>query len=219
MKYILTFLYCLSFSLTFAQNINWSTQDNQPNNFVYLNKGFNYGLTLQLGYALNINLLDQTLITADLSVPMGKDLLDDYKGSLSMHTTLLKFGDFTMSGKITGIARRHETKLVRMHNFGAELTGLIGYYKPKFHIAAELGFDKAIATHLKHQGLLKENFPDMVDGWFVPTSGNFYYGIQASKTIGTRFEISMRLGKTNAEKGAPDALLPVYGSLGLIFRL
>ena len=219
MKYIITFIGCLSLSFTFAQNINWSSQDQKQNNFIYLNKGFDYGLTVQLGYAYQLNLFNQTLITADISVPMGKDFFDDYKGRLTMHSTIFSLGDFTMSGKIAGIARRHETNLVRINNFGAEMTAILGYYKPKFHIAAEFGFDKAISTHLKHQGLLKENFPEITDGWFVPTGGNFNYGIQASKTIGQRFELSLRLGTTSAEKGGPDALLPVYGVFGLLFRL
>ena len=59
-------------------------------------------------------------------------------------------------------------------NFGSDLSSTIGYYKPKWFVATEVGFDKAIVTHFKHSDLFKEHFPDVKDGWYEPaTGGNF----------------------------------------------
>lgn len=219
MKYIITIICFLSLGTTLAQNINWTAQEEAVSNFIYLNLEYDYGLTPQAGFAINTDFLSQTFISADISAPMGKNLFDDYKARLAMHSNIYSLGNFIISGKLAGIARRQETALVRIYNFGTEVKSVVGYYKPNFHIAIEMGFDKAIATHLKHQGHIQENFPEITDSWFVPTGGNFSFGIQISQRLAKRLEASLRFGKTKAEKGAPDPLLPVYGGLNFLYHL
>ena len=57
---------------------------------------------------------------------------------------------------------------------------------------------------------------EISNGWFIPSGGHFFYGIQGSKTIGSRFEISLRAGATNAQFKDKNPLLPYYVQLGLI---
>ena len=64
----------------------------------------------------------------------------------------------------------------------------------------------------------KENYPNIKDGWYLPSGGNFFYGIQASKTIKKTFDISARLGGTNAQSDNENAILPYYAQLGIMVR-
>jgi len=73
-----------------------------------------------------------------------------------------------------------------MASFGAETSASVGYYKPKWHVEATLGFDKSITTHLKHSEEMKANYSSIVDGWFLPSGGNWFYGIQADSLLGLR---------------------------------
>ncbi len=66
---------------------------------------------------------------------------------------------------------------------------------------------------------MRANFPSIMDGWYIPSGGHFYYGIQAGKTIGEQFELSLKLGATNAQFKDVNPVLPYYGQLGLIWKL
>jgi hypothetical protein len=65
---------------------------------------------------------------------------------------------------------------------------------------------------------MRAYYPAIKDGWYVPSGGNYYYGIQGSKTIGESFDLSLRLGATNAQDDDEDAVLPFYLQLGFGVR-
>ena len=218
MKYLLAIFIIFSMSFSYAQNVNWSSFQDGSKSLIYLNTGYDFGLTTQVGYGHQIDLLRPTLLTLDYSSPMGENLVDDFKVRFGGQVSIYEMGNFTFSAKVYGVFRRHQTKLVRMVGFGSELSALVGYYKPTWHLAGELGFDKSIVTHLKHSDVMRENFSKISDGWFIPSGGHFFYGIQGSKTIGNRFELSLRAGATNAQFKDEDALLPYYTQLGLVYR-
>lgn len=199
-----------------AQNINWRTVDSLDKNIVSLGLGYDYGVTTQLGYYRSIKAFKPILLGGDFSFPSGKNLMDDHKVRIGGQIEIFDYKGFSVSGKIFGNFRRHESELVRMASFGSELSLVSGYYKPTWHIGVEVGFDKAIATHLKHSDIVRETFyADIQDGWYVATAGNWFYGFQASKTIGKSMGITARFGLTNAEGKDKDAMLPYYAQLGL----
>ncbi len=212
---ILVFWMMVALNFIFAQNIPWSAIKPESTNLAYLNIGYDYGLTTQVGYGHKVSTSRPLWLTLDFSVPMGKDLFDDFKVRFGGQMAVFEISDFKFTTQLYGIFRRHETELVRMANFGAELSGMIGYYRPKWYIAAELGFDKSIPTHLKHSELMKEFYPDIIDGWFIPSGGHWFFGGQIGKTIGHNYLITLRLGATDAEGEDEDALIPLYGQLGL----
>lgn len=207
---------CVHFS--YAQNINWSSKNDHQQPLTYLNFGYDFGVTTQIGYGKKVDAFRPIVWTIDYSFPKGKDIVDDFKVRLGGQISIYEENNFVLSAKIYGNLRRHQTKLVRMISFGSEMAGVLGYYKPTWHLAGEFGFDKSIITELKHSEIMQDNYPEIVNGWFIPSGGHFYYGIQGSKTIGNRFEVSLRLGATNAESDDENALLPVYTQLGLIYK-
>lgn len=218
MKYLITIFTVMSINFSFAQNINWSSINDHQQNFTYLNFGYNFGLTTQIGYGKKLNSFRPIVWTADYSFPKGENLVDDFKVRLGGQISIAELNNFVLSAKIYGNFRRHQTRLVRMVSFGSEMSAIMGYYKPTWHVAGEFGFDKSIITELQHSEEMQNNFPEITNGWFIPSGGHFYYGIQGSKTIGNHFELSLRLGATNAESNDEDALLPVYTQFGLIYK-
>ena len=214
---------CILLVMTFAgicnaQNINWRSLNDEQPNLAYLNFGYDFGLTAHLGYARSIQTFRPILLSADYSFPMGKQLLDDFKIRYGGQIEIVELNNFSASARIFGNFKRRETELVRIIGFGAELSALVGYYKPKWHIAAEFGFDKSITTHLKHSDIMRDNYGKINDGWYLPSGGHYFYGIQASKTLSRSLEISMKMGLTNAQGNDEDALLPYYFQLGLLKR-
>ena len=201
-----------------AQNINWRSIKYDQKNVITAQVGLDYGTTVQVGYFRAIRAFKPIFLGADFSIPAGEDLVDDFKVRWGGQIELYESEGFSASAKILANYRRNEMSLVTMQSFGSEFAVISGYYKPTWHAAFELGFDKAISTHLKHTDLMRETFPEVQDGWYLPTGGNWYYGLQGSKTIGDHLDVNLRVGFTQAQGDHEDSLLPYYLQIGVNMR-
>ena len=219
MKTILSIIIIIVANFVSAQSVNWSTEKNVRKSITYSSFGFDHGATLQIGHGRYIELFKPLLVTADFSIPMGNDLLDDFKTRLGVQIPIYQIDHFHLTARLNAIFRRHETKLVRMINFGSEINITMGYHKNTWHIAGEFGFDKSISTHLKHSSVMVENYPSITDGWFIPSGGHSYMGIQSGKFISSQIELNIRLGITNAQFNDENSLIPFYTQIGVNYTL
>lgn len=202
-----------------SQNINWENPA-QGHQQVYLGAGADYGIVYHLGYAYKIR--RQHLLPAiahiEYSFPSGKTVFDDYKVKIGGQVRLVKFGHFQFTAKIDGIYRRYKNDFARLLNFGGEISGIIGYYHPRWFAVVETGFDKAIVTNFKHSAHYKSQFSEAQDGWYEPASGgNFYYGVQGGGSFG-RHDLSLRLGFVLAQDFKSKPFFPYYGALSYMVR-
>ena len=200
---------------SFAQTVNWRSLRNDQHNLVRVDFGYDYGVTTQLSYHRSMTIIRPALVGLDFSMPMGGNLLDDFKVRLGGQVELFENNGFSTSVRIQGVFRRFQNDFVRIVSFGSDFGLVAGYYSQTWHAAGEFGFDKSITTHLKHSEVLKSYIPDIKDGWYIPTGGHFYYGVQGSKTLVTNLDLSLRVGATKAQFNDKDAALPAYLQLGL----
>jgi len=204
----------LAMSSMHAQTINWGSLDSNRH-IINANAGFEYGAVFGVGYGYQIKSnLFPMIANVEYSFPSGENLFDDFKTKIGMQISLFEFHHFQFSTKLHGVFRRYETDYARVLNFGSDLSGIIGYYRSKWFVAGEVGFDKAIITHLKHTTLYSDQFPDVADGWFGPTTGgNFYYGMQAGYSFGKN-DLYVRAGKVLTQDFKTSPLIPAYAQLG-----
>lgn len=216
MKHIIIIL-CITLTSTIlhAQSINWTTPNTETSHMAYLNLGYDFGVTTQIGYGYKIETFNPLWLTVDYAMPMGKKLTDDFKIRVGGDLLIYETKGFAVSAALYGNFKRHETSFIRMAGFGSDISTTVGYYKPKWHIQGELGFSKSIINHLKHSEQIQENYDAIKDGWFLPSGGHWFYGIQFGKTIGQQFLLSLDLGVTNAQGKDVNALLPIYAKLGV----
>ena len=203
----------------YTQNINWRSLHNDQRNVIQVNAGYDFGVTAEFGYARYFTLLRPVVVQVDYSFPMGSDLLDDFKVRLGGQMEVVEVGGFSATIRILSNFRRYQNELVRIVSFGSDFALVTGYYHPAWYAAGEFGFDKSITSYLKHSDILKSFFPGIRDGWYIPTGGHFYYGIQAGKAIGERFDVTLRLGATKSQFDDEEAVLPYYLQLGVGVRL
>jgi len=203
---------------SYSQNVNWRSLGDEGRNLMQLNAGYDYGAVAQLGYARSFVLFMPATVGVDFTLPMGNDLGDDFKIRLGAQMEVLHVQGFSVTIKMYGNFRRYQTSLVRVVSFGSDFAALAGYYATTWYAAGEFGFDKAITTELKHSDIMRSFFPAIRDGWYVPTGGNYYYGIQGGKTIGEAIEVTLRVGATNAQEHDVNAVIPFYFQLGLGVR-
>ena len=204
----------LTMSCLQAQTINWGSLDSNRH-IINANAGFDYGAVFGVGYGYQIkNNLFPMIANIEYSFPSGENLFDDFKTKIGVQISWFEFHHFQFSTKLHGVFRRYETDYARLVNFGSDLSGVVGYYRSKWFVAGEVGFDKAIITHFKHTGLYSDQFPDVSNGWFGPTTGgNFYYGLQAGYSFG-RNDLYIRAGKVLTQDFKTSPLIPAYAQLG-----
>lgn len=202
---------------SYGQNFNWRSVNEQNPNMVYSGFGYDFGMTAQVGYGRFIQTIRPLLLTFDYSMPMGHRLTDDFKMRIGGQVELYKKNSFAVAGKVLGNFRNHNTSLVRISSFGGEFSLVTGYFKPTFYAALEVSADGAVVSYLKHTSLMKDNYPEIQDGWYLNNGAHYFYGVQAGKTIGQSYDANLRFGITNA-RGKEGDVLPAYFQLGLIKR-
>jgi hypothetical protein len=180
-----------------------------------VNAGAEHGLVYGLGYGYRIrNSWFPIIANVEYSMPSGHSLMDDFKTKIGVQIRWVEYYNLQFSTKIHGVFRRYENDYVRLLNFGSDFSAVLGYYKAKWFVAAEFGFDKAIITHFKHSQFYKDQYAGVINGWYEPTTGgNFYSGLQAGYSFGKN-DIYLRLGKMERQDLKDKPMLPFYFQLG-----
>lgn len=201
-----------------TQNINWRSLNDSRQTIMQFTFGYDFGATAQVSYNRYIDGFRPIVVGLDYSLPMGNILLDDFKVRYGAQIEIAEWEGFSVTAKIYSNFRRHKTALVRSVTFGSDFAAVGGYFSRTWHAALEYGFDKSIISHFKHSDSMKENIPTIKDGWYIPTGGHHYYGIQGSKTLGDLIDLSLRIGATNAQFNDEDAVVPLYLQMGIGLR-
>jgi len=208
------FLVALLTTATNAQTINWAAVRPDQKHIINANIGWDYAASYGIGYAYKFNTKIPFTMGGQASVPAGENLADDFKTKLGTQARVFRSGDFQTSVTIYGIFRQYQSTLVTLRNFGSEFIGIAGLYRPKWFVAAEFGFDKAITTHVRGRELNKEHYPSFQDGWYVPTGGNFVYGIQTGYSMKS-MDVYVKVGKTVDQYFRSTAMVPFYFQFGV----
>ncbi|HEX7845027.1 MAG TPA: hypothetical protein VF476_04440 [Chitinophagaceae bacterium] len=210
---LFTVLFTSLSTLLPAQQINWKALQPSQRHIVNLNVGFDNATTIGIGYGYHFNTKMPLVLNVEYSMPAGKDIFDEMKTKIGGQLNIVHTNNFYTTVKAYGIIRRFENDFARMVNFGSEFSAVAGYYKQKWFTAAEFGFDKAIVTHIKHSDLMKEYNPGLKSGWYLPTGGNFFYGVQGGYSF-KNSDVFARVGKTVAQDFKTSSLIPYYFQVG-----
>jgi len=214
-KTTITILFSIVISgAVYSQNINWKSLKKEDKHILNINSGLEYGLVFGAGYGYQLNTKLPAVLNLEFSVPSGKDLTDDLKTKIGGKVRLYEIKNIQFSVNIHGVFRRYENSLVTINNFGSDLSGIIGYYRSRWFIAGEIGFDKAIVTNLKHSQFYREVYPEVQDGWYgPPTGGNFYYGLQTGFSF-SQHDINLKAGKIITQDFKTGPTLPFFVQIG-----
>jgi hypothetical protein len=212
-------LILISFKLP-AQTLNWASLKPEQKHIINAGFGLEYGMVYNLGYGFQLPLKFPIVLNAEFSMPSGGSLFDDFKSKVGAQMKVVSYQNFAFTARASGIFRRFENSLSRLLNFGSDFAGTIGYYRSKWFVAGEIGFDKAIITHFKPTDLYMQSFPEAQNGWYEPTSGgNLYYGLQVGFSIKDHHDIFLKAGKIINQDFATTPLVPMYFQLGYNFKI
>lgn len=121
---------------------------------------------------------------------------------------------------VNAIYRRYETPLVRLQNIGSEMKGVFGYYKQKWFVAAEIGFDKAVVTHFKHsQFSRKTSFKRYkMAGLNLPPEEISFTAYRQVISF-SNCDLTFSIGKTTTQDFMTAPIIPYYLGLGFNYKL
>jgi len=206
----------LSALLTQGAAAQWNAArfDAEPNR-VYATFGLDPAFVTSLGYGRAAAIRGHPFqFTGDYGVATARLDARDFRLRMGVQTSVGLWRSLRLTGSAAAISRGTQNSVYRGYDFGADLTGTLGLYRPGWFVAGEFGKDKAVITHVEHTDWYRDHYyPDAKDGWYLDAGGTFHYGLAAGVTVG-RAELAGRFGFLRTENFNP-VTPPVFGSLGL----
>lgn len=209
----LTIALCAGFASK-AQEVNWRSFNAPYKHLVSVNFGADYGTYYGLAYGYKLPGRLPVVLGTAISVPFGNYLLDDWKVKISGQSELWHNDQFSLGIQPGILVRRYQSDAARLYNISADLTTTFGYYRPAWGVAAEVNFDKTLSTHIKHN-MLKDYYPEIRDGWYGATGGNFKFGMKGNYSFQT-WSIFMKAGKVFAQDFKDNPTLPFFFEVSLL---
>lgn len=215
MKPILFFFLLIIFSSPLrSQEIAWFNMDQASEHMVTLHVGADFVSNFGVSYGYKFKGKIPLVIGTELTTPFGGQIMDDFKASLTAQTIFRPVKNMGISVKPFMTCRRYGSEAAVLVNISAGLVTTIGYYRDKWSIAAEAGYDHSSATLIKPR-LLKDYYPESREEWYGSTGGNFNFGMIVSywlKSTG----LSLKAGKTFGQNFSDNPTIPYYADFSVM---
>lgn len=210
---LIVFALCAAFALH-AQELNWRAFDERYEQAAALHLGLDFGTVYGLSYGRRLPGRLPVLLGATASVPFGDQPFDDWKVSVNAQSELWHNDRLSFSIKPAFLVRRYQSDAARLYNTGAGITATFGYFRPKWGIATEAHYDRALFVHAKHD-MLKAHYPAIRDGWYGSTGGNYQFGVKAHYAMQS-WNVFLKIGRVYAQDFKDNPTLLYYLDLSLV---
>jgi hypothetical protein len=198
----------------------WNLARRQPGDAqLHVTTALDPAVITSIGYGRVTTLFGATMrLGVEAGVVAGDADLRDYRVRLGVDVQLLQRGALRAGANVAFMTRGTSNRVFRAVNFGSDMGVTAGVYRPGWFVAGEVGFDKAIITHLTHTQASRDRYyPDAKDGWYLNNGGTARLGIMTGRSLGGA-ELVLRAGILRTQGG--DALpVPGYLTLGVGFGL
>lgn len=195
--------------------LNHAALDPGRPNVVHVRTGFDYGLIAEVGYSRALGLGSRTLLlSGQVTTPWAGADAEDYAARVGGTIDIVGRDRWRLLGGLGGTVQGTRNTLARMTSLGADGVLLGGYWSPGWFVAAEGGYEGAIATHVRHTDRYREvHYADARDGWYLDTAGNIRVGVAAGLSLGV-YDLVVRAGQVRDREGHTH-LLPAYASFAV----
>jgi hypothetical protein len=204
-------IFCLQLH---AQEVNWRSLAPTQHHLVSTYFGADYDSYYGLSYAYVVKNGQHPLVLGlQGTAPFGKSTLDDWKLKLSAQTELIHAGAFSMTLQPALVLYRYASPLARIYSVGADLTLTAGLLRPKWGVVGVLQYDQSMATQIENR-LLKTYYPEIQDGWYRSSGGNFKFGLRLNRRF-RAWNGYLSLGKAYGLDFKSNPTLPFYAEISV----
>jgi hypothetical protein len=196
----------------------WNLARLQPGDAqLHVSMAIDPAVITSIGFGRVASLLGTTTrFGIEAGVVAGDAELRDYRVRLSADVQLVNRGAFRVAASAAFMTRGTSNRVFRAVNFGSDFGATAGVYRRGWFMAGEIGFDKAIITHLKHtQEYRDQYYADAKDGWYLNNGGTGRLGIMTGTSLGGA-ELMVRGGISRTQGGEALAV-PAYLTVGVGF--
>lgn len=196
-----------------AQEINWRNMNSDSPHQVAAHFGMEYASVAGLSYGYYADGKLPFVIGTEIQIPFGKNLLDDWKIKVNGQAEIWHNDHFSWSIKPGIIFRHYASDAATLVNMATYLTTSFGYLRPRGGIWTELNYDRSFATHIQHANL-QESYPQIANGWFGSTGGNFKFGLAGNLNFGS-WSSCLMVGKIYNQNFKNNPTLSIYANLSV----
>ena len=216
-NFLIILISVFAHSSLLAQEVNFRGLDNTKH-LIGIQTGVDYGsyYGISYGYVWR-NRLTPIVIGTEFTVPFGNNLVDDWKSRTSVQAELWNYKGLSINAKLSSIFRRYNSDLATLLNVGSDFTLNIGYAKPKWSVMAFANYDKPIVTHIDNKSL-KEYYPEIKDGWYDESGGNYKFGVRGQVSYKT-WNAFVTAGKHYGRNFEDNPTLPFFAEVSVQKRL
>ena len=184
-------------------------------NRVYTTFGLDPAFIGSIGYGRSVRVMEHDFqLAGDAGLVTASMDARDFRARIGTQTSLAHWRSVHLTGSASAVMRGTDNAIYRGFNWGADVSGTLGVYRPRWFAAGELGKDKAIVTHITHSRWYRDNYyPDAKDGWYLDAGGTMRAGVTSGIAVG-RTELALRAGWQKTERWNPTTS-PVYASVGV----
>ena len=196
----------------------WNLARMQPGDAqLHLSMAVDPAVVTSIGYGRFTSMFGTiTRLGLEAGAVAGDAELGDYRVRLSADVQLVERGAFRVAASAAFMTRGTSNRVFRAVNFGSDFGATAGIYRRTWFLAGEVGFDKAIITHLKHtQEYRDEYYAGAKDGWYLNNGGTGRLGVMTGRSLGGA-ELLLRAGIARTQGGEALAV-PAYLTVGVGF--
>ncbi len=180
---------------------------------VFLEASLEPELVLSIGYLYRVTAAPSA---ASLHVGAGLEVPPYLVKNGSLRTNLVVrgrwVGESGWGAAVTSMAyfARNRNRAGTMHGLGLETRAAPGYFGSRWSVAADLGWQTTLLTHVEHSALVRDTFegryPDGTsgpgsgagagprDGWYGVTASRVRLGISGARAISDNLSIRLAAG-------------------------
>jgi hypothetical protein len=183
-------------------------------NRVYATFGLDPAFIPTVGYGRVVSIWGHPVqLASDVGIVAAELDTRDFRARVQAFTSIVRWRSFHIAGSAAFITRGTDNSIYSGLNFGADLTGTVGFYRKGWFVAGEFGYDKAIITHVTNSDWYRTYFySDARDGWYLDSGGTVHYGAVGGIGFG-RTELLLRYGVLRTEN-FNELTPPMYASVG-----
>jgi hypothetical protein len=183
-------------------------------NIATVTTGVEHGLVVGGGYERGLSLAGRPILVGGDAALSAADMdPHDFRVRAGVLVPILGHARWRWSAGADAVVRGTSDDIARMIDIGFDAQTLAGYYPGGWFVAAEVGLDWALATHIAPT----DDYRMLVyagarEGWYHNTGGLIRAGAQAGIGFG-RNDLTLRAGAVRDTSGdAP--MIPFYATLG-----
>lgn len=213
-KIILLLFISLRTNSLIAQEVNWRNLNENTKHLISASFGADYSSYYGLSYGHILNASQKPIVLgAEFMLPFGKNLLDDWKIKIAAQSEIWHTKNLSFSFKPALIVRRYESEIATFYNLAADLTLLFGYMKPKWGLTAIINYDHSFMNYIEND-LLKDYYPEIRNGWYGSSGGNFKFGARANLSVKT-WNGFLTIGKSYSQNFNDNPTLPFFAEISI----